>query len=123
MGSDDLKNAAAQKKEFMPMCDTWRIKFYESVSIRISGIIFTRYRVRATIKMISALCFLWTSLLVRQTDAKDVLNTVIDHKTDTDGPLNMPTKLWVYGFSFVIFDIYAVTRFQLSDPKRTRYNL
>jgi hypothetical protein len=55
-----------------------------------------------------------------------VLNTVIDHASDTDGPLGMPTKLWVYGLSFFIFDvfeIYAVTRFQLSDPKRSRYNL
>jgi hypothetical protein len=112
--------------EFAPMCEPWRIKFYESISIRISGIIFTRYRVRSTIKMISALCFLWTSLLVRQTGAKEVLNTVIDHASDTDGPLGMPTKLWVYGFSFFIFDlfeIWAVTRFQLSDPKRKRYNL
>jgi hypothetical protein len=126
MGEEDLKAAAAQKSEFAPLCDPWRIKFYESLSIRISGIIFTRYRVRSTIKMISALCFLWTSLLVRQTGSKEVLNTVLDHSTETDGPLGMPTKLWIYGMSFFVFDIveiYMVTRFQLADPKRKRYNL
>ena len=41
--------------------EPWRVKYYEHVCIRLSGIIFTRYLTRIIIKLASSLCFLITS--------------------------------------------------------------
>jgi len=102
------------------LAGAWRVKFYESISLRLGGIVFMRYRVRSTIKLTASLCFLWTGFLIRMTPASETLNTIIDHSID------MPTHFWVFGISFFLsdlFETFVITGFHLSNPKRKRFFL
>ena len=95
-------------------------EFYRLASLQVGALIFTRWKIRGTIRLASAFMFLVTGFLIRFTPSADVMNMIIDHS----GP--MPVRLVIFGLVFVMSDIikeYIVVSMQNGDDVQTSHNM
>jgi hypothetical protein len=107
------------RSPFVRVCEPWRVRFYEHLSIRCGGIMFTRYLTRIIIKFASSLCYLITGYAIRNTPSSQILNMVMDHSGE------MPTRMLIFGALFLTLDILEcmiVMYVQMGEPRRKEYN-